>query len=232
MDAHHRRLLAALKRNRRSRPHPQSNDSYLSSGHFYYDVSVPARRAIAKAWLREHKDIPYREFLALLDGLYRARSHEEKMLASILLQYHRAGRRMVAPKQIGAWLDHLAGWAEIDSLIVFTANDLLEDWKRWPPFIRRLARARNINKRRAAIVLLIAPLRNSDDPRFASLGFETIDALKGERDAMITRAMSWLLRTMTQHHTRAVSAYLDKNRDSLPPVVVRETTRKIATGRK
>jgi 3-methyladenine DNA glycosylase AlkD len=234
MHAHHKVLLAGLGKHSRKRTHSQANDSYLSSGHHYYDVSIPILRSLAKAWLKENKGIADVEFLTLLDGLYRARSHEEKVLASILLSYHRSGREAVGPKRLDAWLDHLVGWAEIDSLCqsTFTADEILASWSEWARFVRALSRDRNINKRRAALVFLTGPIRNSDDERLATLAFETIEALKLERDIMITKAVSWLLRSMVRHHQRAVAAYIKENGKSLPAIAVRETARKIATGRK
>src|SRR5437660_12093973 len=103
MHAHHKTLLASLENHRRNRVHSQANDSYLSSGHLYYDVSVPIRRTLAKVWLKENKGIGDAEFSAVLESLYRGRSHEEKTLASILLSYHRMGRKTVGPKQLNAW---------------------------------------------------------------------------------------------------------------------------------
>jgi 3-methyladenine DNA glycosylase AlkD len=239
--AHQKVLIACLDERRRKRAHSQANDSYLSSGHRYYDVSVPTLRGLAKAWLKDNGDIPDAEFLAVLDGLYRGKSYEEKVLASILLSYHRTAPRTIGPGLLDAWLDHLVGWAEIDSLCVclstaarrtFTQDEMLADWTEWARFIRTLSRDKNINKRRAALVFLTVPLRYSEDKQLAALAFEVIGNLKAERQIMITKAVSWLLRSMVRHHKLAVSAYVRDNRHSLPAVAVRETTRKIATGRK
>ena len=238
---HHKVLIAGLEKHRRNRAHSQANDSYLSSGHRYYDVSVPTLRTLAKAWLKENGDIPDAEFLTVLDGLYRGKSYEEKVLASILLSYHRTGPGTIGPKLLDGWLDHLVGWAEIDSLCVcsssasrrnFTEDEMLDDWSEWVRFIRKLSRDKNINKRRAALVFLTVPARYSEDKRLAALGFEVIGKLKSERHIMITKAVSWLLRSMVRHHERAVAAYIRENRHSLPAIAVRETTRKITTGRK
>lgn len=234
MHKHHRVLLGELEKHRRNRVHSQSNDSYLSSGHRYLDVSVPTRRTIAKAWLKENQGIPDAEFLAVVESLYRGMSHEEKTIASILLSYHRAGRQNVGLKRLSSWLDDLVGWAEIDTLCsgVFAADEILVKWRAWERFVRGLSRDRNINKRRAALVFLTAPVRYSDDQRLSKLGFEVIRALQPEREIIITKAVSWLLRSMVRYHSRPVSAYLKKNQSSLPAVAVRETRRKIATGRK
>jgi len=238
---HHILLIAGLEKHRRNRAHSQANDSYLSSGHHYYDVSVPTLRTLAKAWLKTNGDIPDAEFIAVLDALYRGKSYEEKVLASILLSYHRTGPGTIGPKLLDSWLDHLVGWAEIDSLCVcsssasrrnFTEDEMLDDWSEWVRFIRKLSRDKNINKRRAALVFLTVPIRYSEDKRLAALGFEVIEELKPERHIMITKAVSWLLRSMVRHHARAVAAYVRENRHSLPAIAVRETTRKITTGRK
>jgi 3-methyladenine DNA glycosylase AlkD len=239
--SHHQVLIAGLEKHRRKRAHSQANDSYLSSGHHYYDVSIPTIRMLAKAWLKENGGIPDAEFLVVLDGLYRGKSYEEKVLASILLSYHRTAPGTIGPRLLDSWLDHLVGWAEIDSLCVcsasgarrnFTEDEILADWSKWSRFIRTLSRDKNINKRRAALVFLTVPVRYSEDKRLAALGFEVIEKLKPERNIMTTKAISWLLRSMVRHHKRAVAAYVRENGLSLPAVAVRETTRKITTGRK
>ena len=238
---HRKVLLAALEKHRRNRAHSQANDSYLSSGHHYYDVSIPTLRMLAKAWVRENCGIPDADFLLILDGLYRGKSYEEKVLASILLSYHRTAPGTIGPKLLDRWLDHLVGWAEIDSLCVcvasdarrnFTEDEILTGWSEWSRFIRTLARDKNINKRRAALVFLTVPVRYSEDESLAALGFEVIEMLKPERHIMITKAVSWLLRSMVRHHKCAVAAYVRENGQSLPAVAVSETTRKITTGRK
>lgn len=234
MHAHHKTLLAEIRKHQRRRVHTQANDSYLSSGHHYYDVSVPARRAMSKAWLKANKGIPDKEFIAAVDSLMLGKSHEEKTVACILLACHAPGRAGIRTKKLDAWLDQLVGWAEIDSLCqnVFRAEEVLTDWTAWERFIRRLARDKNINKRRAALVFLTGPVRYSSDKRLAEMAFDVVDILKGERDIIITKAVSWLLRSLAENHKRAVTGYIARNRDTLPAIAVRETTRKIKTGRK
>lgn len=59
-----------------------------------------------------------------------------------------------------------------------------------------------------------------------------VERLKGERPILITKAVSWLLRSMALRHGTAVAAYLDANAASLPAIAVRETRTKLATGTK
>ncbi len=86
------------------------------------------------------------------------------------------------------------------------------DWPAWRGLVEQLAADPNINKRRAALVLLTAPTRTSDDARFRDLGFEVVERLKAERPILITKAVSWLLRSMAGRHGPAVAAYLEAKR--------------------
>ncbi len=208
--------------------------SYLKSGASFLNVAVPEQRRIARAWLKEHRSWPDARVLALVDDLVRGEHHEEKTLGLHLLEGLGRGRRPFGPSEVDRWLDHLVGWAEVDSLCqsIFGPEDLLGDWPAWSGFIRRLASDANINKRRAALVLLVRPAGRSPEPRLRDLAFETIDTLKREREVILTKAVSWLLRALTEHHPEEVARYLDAQGPSLAAIAVRETRVKLATGRK
>ena len=233
MHAHHKTLLAEIQSTQR-KGRAAFGVSYLRSGHRYYGSTAPKLRAMAKAWLAANKGLPPNEIVKIVDGLIEAESHEEKVLAALLLGYSKAARAAVSTKDLDAWLNHLVGWAEIDSLCsnIFKPDEALSSWKDWERFIRRLARDENINKRRAALVFLTGFVRYSADKRLSALAFETVEWLKAEREIIITKAVSWLLRNLTIQHKKAVAAYIAKNEASLPAIAVRETTRKIKTGRK
>ncbi len=231
---HHKKLLAEIKKHKgRGTAHSKS-DSYIGSGHYYYDVSVPARRAIARKWLAANKNISEADFLKTIDDLNKGKSHEEKTMASSLIGYHALHRKNMGPKHVDKWLTHLVGWAEVDSLCqnVFTADEMLANWKAWENQIRKFSKDKNISKRRAALVLLTGPVHYSSDKRISELAFEMMERLKSEREILITKAVSWLLRSMITRHKAAVAEYVKKNSASLPSIAVRETLNKIKTGRK
>jgi 3-methyladenine DNA glycosylase AlkD len=212
----------------------QSNDSYSGSGHPFFNVSVPELRRIARAWLAAHRKSADADLMAMTDRLFRGEAYEEKVLGAVLLQSNACVQRQLTPTRVDDWLNDLSGWAEIDSLCAgaFWAELMAADWPAWRALIQRLAADANINKRRAALVLLTAPTRTSDDPRFRDLGFAVVDKLKAERPILITKAVSWLLRSMARRHGPAVAAYLEANAASLPAIAVRETRVKLATGTK
>ncbi len=230
----HAGLLAELRKAGRPPSREPGTDSYGSSGHVYYFVSVPMRRALARSWLAAHRSAPPADVLALIESLLHGESHEEKTLAEILLSYHEGARRLAGSKHVERWLDQLNGWAEVDGLCqsTFSPEELLEDWVKWRALIRRLARDEAVHKRRAALVLLTGPVRRSSDARLAELALETIDRLQTERDILITKAVSWLLRSLATQHRETVARYLVENESTLPSIALRETRTKLSTGRK
>lgn len=197
-------------------------------------VSNSVMRQIAKEFVKDHPNLTFPELLGILNLLNRGKTSTEKRLGGMLLQYDPRLRARVEPNQLDAWLNNLKGWAQVDSLCqsVFTATDLLAGWKKWEKTIIKLSQVENVNKRRASLVLLTAPVRQSSDQKLRDLAFLIVDRLAGERNILITKAISWLLREMIKHHRSRVVAHLEKNELLLPKVAVRETNRKLESGRK
>jgi 3-methyladenine DNA glycosylase AlkD len=232
--AEHAALVAELRGVARPYRGGVQNDSYSGSGRPFLNVSAPDQRRIGRAWLAAHRAVDGEALLALVDSLLEGETHEELTLGALLVGASAKARRAATPARIDRWIGALNGWAEIDTLCasVFGPDDLAADWPAWRALIEALSVDANINKRRAALVLLVTPTRTSEDPRFRDLGFAVVERLKAERPILITKAVSWLLRAMSAHHAVAVSAYLDANAASLPAVAVRETRTKLATGTK
>ena len=210
------------------------NDSYSGSGHPFLNVSAPELRATVRAWLAGHRGASDADLIAMADSLFAGETHEEKTLGALLLGASARARRAATPAMVDGWLGQLNGWAEVDALCasVFGAEDLAGDWPAWLALIERLSRDADINKRRGALVLLTTATRTSDDVRFRDLAFQVVDQLKGERPILLTKAVSWLLRSLSGRHGPAVERYLELNAASLPPVAVRETRTKLRTGTK
>ena len=95
----------------------------------------------------------------------------------------RDNRRALPSTQLDKWLGCLEGWAEVDSTCqtVFNADDLLASWDDWSALLRSLAKDANINKQRAALVLLTAPISQAEDARLLELALELIQQLQSER---------------------------------------------------
>lgn len=234
MNALHKKTVSDLRKLAGHGPKQSGVDSYLLSGHAYYGITVPMRRQLAKQWLKDNEGISTHGAIAFFDSLISGVSYEEKSFPSTILGYSASLRKAISFKRLDAWLDHLVGWAEIDGLCAntFSAKEVLERWNDWEVFIRKLSRSKNINKRRASLVFLTKPLNGSDDDFVLGLSSEIIESLKTEKPIVITKAVSWLLRSGVRYHKKEIAAYIEANMNSLPKIAIRETVRKIKTGKK
>lgn len=195
-------------------------------------ANTPRLREIAKAWVKTHKEQPAREFENLITTLLHDPAAIRKTMAGILLGYMPIQRSELSPALYNDWLSYTEGWAAVDAICynIFTAAEMLDNFTAWKTLITRLAKSDNPNKRRGAIVLLTKPVKQSADKQLCALAFRVIDTLRGEKDILITKAVSWLLRHLTKHHAPAVRQYLETYRDKLPAIAVRETVNKLKHG--
>lgn len=176
-----------------------------------------------------------KKLIELLNSLYsNASTFAEIDMAARLLGVLPKIRKELKPEALDYWLNYTYGWAETDLLCQsnFTAEELLSSWSDWEKLLKKFRGDKNIHKRRASMVLLTKPLRQSDDKRLSKLAFENIENLKSEKEILTTKAVSWLLRSLVKFHKDEVSIYLKKNKESLPKIAYREALAKAETGRK
>ncbi|MCY4062064.1 MAG: DNA alkylation repair protein [Chloroflexi bacterium] len=234
MNPHHQAILHEIQAAVPGRGQVKQRPEHLGTTRKWYGLKNEQSRAIVLAFIAAHKDLSYEDWLALIDSLYHGDSYEERCAPRTLFRKFSRYRRQLPLAQLDAWLGRLNGWAEVDSTCqtVFSDKDLLADWAGWSAMLQSLAGEDNVNKRRAALVLLTAPISQSADPRILDLSLALIDQLKGEKDGRITKAISWLLRKGVKQHQESIAAYVEAKAPTLPAIAVRETRRKLATGKK
>jgi 3-methyladenine DNA glycosylase AlkD len=230
----HAEILQLIKENSGTATQHTFLDHYLGSTHYRYPINLPTLRIIAKEWTSDYHHLPANDFAKLLTSLVRGKSHTEKIFVGILLDYASNDQRKFDPALFDKWLDHLEGWAEIDAMCSgkFSSREIPGDWARWKKQLGQLSKSKNINKRRASIVFLVAPLRKARNEAMLAVALQNVDRLKSEKEILITKAISWVLRSAIGHHKEEIKKYVALNKESLPKIAVRETLTKLITGRK
>jgi len=230
----HIEILNLIKENSGTPTQHTFLDSYLGNDHPRYPINVPTLRLIAKEWSKTYRNLSAVEFQKIVDSLIHGKSATEKNMAGILLDLSTKEQRKFDPICFDKWLDQLIGWAEIDSVCTgsYTASEIPFNWGTWSALLTKFSKSKNINKRRASLVLLCSPMRKAADDRLATMAFANMDRLKHEKEILITKAISWLLRSMVKNHRREVVAYLKTNHKGLPKIAVRETQKVLDTGKK
>ena len=184
--------------------------------------------------MKEHHEMSAGDFKILLTSLIHGKSSTEKSMAGILLDHSTNAQRKFDPVIFDQWLDDLVGWAEVDTVCTgaYTISEIPTDWMRWKKLLERFSKSKNIHKRRASLVLLCSPLRRFKSEPMALMALQNAERLKSEKEILITKAISWVLRSAVVHHRELVKKYLNLNRDSLPKIAVRETQTVLKTGKK
>jgi 3-methyladenine DNA glycosylase AlkD len=234
MNRGHREILTLIQTASGAPQRPSFLDRYLGNTHVKYNIRNPALRQIARSWVRAHADMTTSAFTKVVSSLVTGKSSTEKQVAGMLLDAARPHQRQFKPTVFNTWLTHVQGWAEVDTLCTgpYTADEVLRQWPDWKKLLTQLSKSSNVNKRRASLVFLCHPVRHHDNKPLAALAFANIKRLQHEKDVMITKAISWLLRSMVKLFKQKVRVFVNGHKQSLPAIAVRETLKKIKTGRK
>lgn len=204
---------------------------YLGSHRSTRCVKTSLIRQKAKQ-IANNTPLALQKLIDLVDYLYsHATTFEEMSFAASLLGQFPQLTPKIPFSKIKRWLTFCHGWAEVDTLCstdFYTTKKI----KSWEKFLNQLAISKNVNFRRASLVLLCKPLRQSSDLRLANLSLGLVEKLKFEKDILITKAVSWILRSMVKNFPAIVGEYLDTQALTLPKIALRETRKKLETGRK
>lgn len=208
---------------------------YLGSQKKYLGANTGDVLKIAKQVANEQDAFRTDDLVALLDQLFGADDFEEYVVGGKIFTVLKPEiRAKISFDQLEAWLAKARGWVEVDVICQssFTGFEVLQRWPDWEKMINKFSKSDVISLRRASLVLQTKPAKEIDDKRLRALAFQTIERLKPEKEVLITKAVSWLLRSLTVQDKEEVRVYILKNEPTLPRIAVRETMKKIETGKK
>ncbi len=198
-----------------------------------YHLDTKAMRKIAKDFVKS-QNLSNDELINLIDSLYYGETYDEVIIAAFIVGSAKKLRQNLSSEALHHWIVNTHGWAECDVLcqMAFDADDFLNNWAVWGKALKQFAKDTNVQVRRASLVLLTKPFRQSADSRLVKVAIHNLDLLKQEKDILITKAVSWVLRSMIKNRKDTVSEYLKENSDALPKIAVREVSTKLETGKK
>lgn len=230
----YREISGLLKATTEKDPDQTFIRKYLGTPRQVLGCTNDAMRMIAREVVKANPEWGDDEWLALLDRLFAGSWYEHRAMGGILLGRLSPLRQRLELVTLRRWLAGQAGWAEVDNTCQssFTEAELLARWEEWAPFLTEINGAEPVSLRRASLVLLVSALRTTNDPRLVEQALANVTARSHEREGMITKAISWVLRSLALSQPEIVRDYLDTHAGRLPAVAVRETRIKLETGRK
>lgn len=207
---------------------------YLGTKREYICLKSADRDRILRQVVADFKQQDPKKVILILDRLFNSNTFEYFNFAGKLLTRLPEVRSELKMDKLEKWIKNSTGWAECDSICqsLFDGDEVLERWDEFENTIISFRKSKNIQLRRASLVLQVKPNRNCADLKMRRLALETIEMLKCEKEILITKAVSWLLREMSKLGKEEVKKYLIDNRESLPAIAYRETMKKIETGKK
>ncbi|MFA7253378.1 MAG: DNA alkylation repair protein [Patescibacteria group bacterium] len=230
-----REKIALLPKKKMARTEQEFVQRYLGSQKKYLGVATGDLVKIAKGVVKEEGSLEISELINLLDELFAADNFEEHAVGGKIFTLLKPETRARIPfVKLEIWIRNAKGWAEIDVICQssYSGIEVLKNWNEWKKTIHKFSKDSNVSLRRASLVLQTRSAKEANDERIRQMAFETIEKLKSEKDILITKSVSWLLRSLTILDKEEVRNYLLQNETTLPRIAFRETIKKIETGKK
>ena len=206
---------------------------YASSGLAWMGVPVPAMRRVLRDVRMHMRDAPPRDVLALARALADTGVIEARQVGYELA----GGRADVMATMTPAQLKRLGrgndNWAAVDGVAASLSGPAWVRGRVTDADVRRWASAPDPWWQRTALVSTVSwNLRSRGGRGDARRTLMICRRFAATRDPMLAKALSWALRTLVPLDAAAVRTFLRTHRATLPALVVREVSTKLATGRK
>jgi 3-methyladenine DNA glycosylase AlkD len=201
-----------------------SEQRYLKSTLDFTGTTVPAARAIVTAWRRAHPDLTRQQLTQLAAALWGRPLFECKMAAVILLTDRRRLLKAEDAELVEHFLRTSGTWALVDGLATDVMGSLTERFPGLLSVLDRWAADDDFWIRRSALLALLGPLRRGELASWARFtGYA--DAMLGEREFFIRKAIGWVLRETAKKHPDLVADWLAPRVHRASGVTVREAVR-------
>jgi 3-methyladenine DNA glycosylase AlkD len=207
--------------------------SYVPSSMRVLGVPVPAQRKVLRDVARALRADPPARVLAFAGALLGTGVHEARQVAFELV----AGRADVMAQLDGRGVEALGAgndnWASVDCFGVYVAGPAWRAGAVSDAQVLGWATSADRWWRRTALVATVAlNLRSRGGTGDPARTLGICDALVGDRDPMVVKALSWALRSLVGAAPDAVRAFLATHGDGVPALVRREVENKLETGLK
>jgi 3-methyladenine DNA glycosylase AlkD len=195
---------------------------YLKCHLRHLGVTMPVLRKTVRAHAKAHA-LDRDALWALVDALWPRPVFEARMASVELLQFRVKLLEAGDLGRIEALLRACHTWALVDPLAVDVAGHLVATYPANAKELDRWAKDESFWVRRAAMLSLLRPLREGggDFERFGRYA----DAMLGDKEFFIRKAIGWILRETSKKRPELVSAWITPRRARASGVTLREATK-------
>lgn len=199
--------------------------AYLKSDLEFLGAGVPAIRSATKAlWHGIRADASHDDLAAVVDALWTLPVHERRFAAVELLRF---GLDLLGPDDaalLARLIRESRTWALVDPLACDVMGDLLLRFPQLFAVLDGWSTDGDFWLRRSALLALLPGLRRSVPGHGARL-VRYADALVGEREFFIRKAIGWVLRETGRRNPQLVHDWLLRQAPAASAVTVREAVK-------
>ena len=198
--------------------------AYLKSALTHSGVGVPAIRAVARRSRATHPDLGHDDLVALVRALWARPVHELRFAGVELLDAHHTLLTAADAPLVEGLLRRARTWALVDGLASSVVGKLASrEPEAMGPVLDRWAADEDFWVRRSALLALLVPLRagGGDFERFGRYA----DAMLGEREFFVRKAIGWVLRDTARKRPGLVAAWLLPRAPRTSGVTIREAVK-------
>jgi 3-methyladenine DNA glycosylase AlkD len=195
-------------------------------------VAVPQLRQVVRTFARQLKDTSDRRVIAIAGALARRGTVEGRQVGYELLARRPGAMAMLAREAIERLGRGNDNWASVDGFAMFITGPAWRQGRLADADVRGWSRSPNPWWRRTALASTVAlNLRARGGTGDTRRTLMICAALAADRNPMLAKALSWALRSLVPYDPAAVREFL-ATYPTLPALVRREVTAKLATGHK
>jgi len=198
--------------------------SYMKSEMPYYGVKTPVRKEIYARLKKKYKLNGFDEWYEVINELWDAQYREERYAALTVLNQYKIYHNL----RIVPLIEHLivtgAWWDYIDGLAAGIVGDLLRKYpKEMGKVLKSWNKSRHMWLRRTSILSQLKFKSETDEKMLYSFIKNTMH----EKEFFIRKAIGWVLREYSKTNPKSVKEFIEKNKDSLSNLSVREGSKYI-----
>lgn len=201
----------------------QQEKRYLKSELVHFGVPVPVIRKVTRAALRDAGALTRTQLLDAVSTLWARGVHELRSAGVEALEFR--GEQLLSTDiaQLEVWIRQARTWALVDELAAVVTGTLVMRFAKLTRTLDRWAKDDDFWVRRSALLALLLPLRRGegDFERFAKYA----DAMLGESEFFIRKAIGWVLRDTSKQRPALVYAWLLPRAARASGVTLREAVK-------
>ena len=198
--------------------------AYLKSDLTFTGATVPQARGVVTAWRKTRPALDREHLLAVATRLWSRPVFECKMAALLMLTDRRQLLEAADLALVERLLRDSGTWALVDAMAADVAGSLVTRFPELYPTLDRWATDPDFWIRRSALLALLVPLRRGDVTQFGRFG-RYADAMLGEREFFIRKAIGWVLRETAKKHPDLVASWLAPRAARASGVTMREAVK-------